>query len=90
MTGKALIATFWVNSNGDGPRVYELDGSLVPEPTSTIALIGLCGMGLIGLVTRHRPGSRTAVRRNLYTMQSPSLAKKPAPTATMRIQASPS
>jgi hypothetical protein len=29
-------------------------GSPVPEPTSVVALVGLCGMGLIGLVWRRR------------------------------------
>jgi hypothetical protein len=55
-TGVAAIRFTFFDTGGDGQVVREIDvvGSVtpVPESSSIVSLIGLCGMGLAGLVIR--------------------------------------
>jgi hypothetical protein len=49
--------------NGNDPRIYSIgvEFTATPEPSSIVALVGLCGMGLIGLIRyRRRASSRVA------------------------------
>jgi hypothetical protein len=52
------LVSISITSSSDGsgvPNVYAVDGTLVtPEPASLVALAGLGGMGLVGLVIRRR------------------------------------
>jgi hypothetical protein len=61
--GQFVIGTFTANAasqvfNFAGPdgdvQINALELRAVPEPASLVALVGLCGMGLIGLVIRRR------------------------------------
>jgi len=63
VTASSFVATFWPNPNkdytpdanndGEGPRVYELDG-IVPEP----ACIGVLALGGLALLSRPRRSLR--------------------------------
>jgi hypothetical protein len=61
--GQFVIGTFTANATSqvfnfvgtDGDtQINALELRAVPEPASLVALVGLCGMGLIGLVIRRR------------------------------------
>jgi hypothetical protein len=54
---KTLLSIDFNLTGGQFEDLFAVSGqAIVPEPGSLVALIGLCGMGLIGLVLRRRGG----------------------------------
>jgi hypothetical protein len=56
--GAGTTTISWVQTaslgGADNPSIFAVTASVVPEPSSIVALVGFCGMGMLVLVRRRR------------------------------------